>query len=107
MPGRRRPRIKSGASLRRAACGGKTGRAASLLCGGFGAQEGEAGVEAGECFCVVDSDEHDIAGARALGMQTVLIHEGDLEAPGSGLRAEAHHRIGTLSELLPIVEARA
>ena len=68
---------------------------------------GKAGVEASECFFVGDSEEHDIAGARALGMQTVLIQEGDLEAPGSGVRAEAHHRIRTLSELLPIVEAHA
>ena len=68
---------------------------------------GKAGVEARDCFFVGDSEEHDIAGARALGMQTVLIQEGDLESPGSGLRAEAHHRIRTLSELLAIVEAHA
>lgn len=64
---------------------------------------GKAGVAAGECFFVGDSEEHDIAGARALGMQTALIQEGDFQAPGSGVRAQAHHRIGSLSELLPIV----
>ena len=63
----------------------------------------KAGVEAEACCFVGDSEEHDIAGARALGMQTVLIQEGDLEAPGSGIRAEAHHRIASLSELLTLV----
>ena len=64
---------------------------------------GKAGVEASECVFVGDSEEHDIAGAGALGMQTVLIQEGDFRAPGSGVRAEAHHRIESLSEILPIV----
>ena len=63
----------------------------------------KAGAEASQCFFIGDSEEHDIAGARALGMQTVLIREDGFEAPGSGVRAEAHHRIGALSELLPIV----
>ena len=63
----------------------------------------KARVDAEACCFVGDSEEHDIAGARALGMQTVLIQEGDLQAPGAGVRADAHHRIGTLSELLAIV----
>ena len=63
----------------------------------------KAGAEAEACCFVGDSEEHDIVGARALGMQTVLIQEGDVQAPGSGLRADAHHRIRTLSELLSLV----
>lgn len=59
---------------------------------------------------VGDSPEHDIAGARPLGMQTALISEMGYEPPGqTGLGAEAHkephHRIKALEELIEIVRS--
>jgi HAD superfamily hydrolase (TIGR01509 family) len=67
----------------------------------------KAGVEAGESVFVGASPEHDILGARRLGMRTVLIREADAEPPGSGAgeRGEPHHTIETLEELVPIVRA--
>jgi FMN phosphatase YigB (HAD superfamily) len=57
---------------------------------------------------VGDSPEHDIAGARALGMTTVLIPEVGAEPPGRGtsLAGEPHHVIEQLPQLLEIARAR-
>jgi putative hydrolase of the HAD superfamily len=43
-----------------------------------------AGVAPAEAVFVGDSPEHDIAGARRLGLRTILIRDGDLENPGAG-----------------------
>jgi putative hydrolase of the HAD superfamily len=61
---------------------------------------------------VGDSPEHDIAGARPLGMQTALISEAGFEPPGqTGLGAdehkEPHHHIRALDELIGIVREGA
>jgi putative hydrolase of the HAD superfamily len=61
-----------------------------------------------EVLFVGDSPEHDIAGARPLGMQTVLISEAGYEPPGqTGLGDEVHkqphHHIRKLDELIGIV----
>ena len=55
---------------------------------------------------VGDSPEHDIAGARAAGMTTVLLSEAGTTPPlQSGKTAvAADHQIATRSELLPLVE---
>lgn len=45
---------------------------------------GVAGARAGEAVFVGDSPEHDIAGARRLGLRTILIRDGELENPGAG-----------------------
>jgi putative hydrolase of the HAD superfamily len=68
----------------------------------------KAGHEADAVLFVGDSPEHDIAGAKPLGMTTVLIEEaegsvapgqqGDIEAD----RLSPDHRIRTLSELLTL-----
>ena len=54
---------------------------------------------------VGDSREHDVAGARRLGMTTVLIQEEGAAAPGAGVGepGEPHHVIESLSELIPIL----
>jgi len=65
---------------------------------------------AGHCaervLFVGDSPVHDIAGARALGMTTVLIEEDGVPPPGQdgGTPGEPHFRIQQLSELLHIVD---
>ncbi len=53
---------------------------------------------------VGDSPVHDIAGARAQDMTTVLIEEVGAPPPAQegGAAAEPHHRIQSLSELLPL-----
>ena len=63
------------------------------------------GVAAERVLFVGDSPEHDIAGARPLGMTTVLIVEDEGQPMGQGhlTAAEPHHEIRSLSELLPIV----
>ena len=43
-----------------------------------------AGAKPGEAVFVGDSPEHDIAGARRLGLATILIRDGELENPGAG-----------------------
>ena len=43
-----------------------------------------AGASPGEAVFVGDSPEHDIAGARRLGIRTILIRDGELENPGAG-----------------------
>jgi HAD superfamily hydrolase (TIGR01509 family) len=65
----------------------------------------KAGVTGEQAFFVGDSPVHDIAGARRVGMQTVLIREPGQEAPGAdgGEPAKAHYVIEELNELLPIV----
>ncbi|MFQ5698358.1 MAG: HAD family hydrolase [Myxococcota bacterium] len=65
----------------------------------------KAGVRAREVLFVGDSPQHDIAGARSLGMATVLIREPGVASPGgSGLPAVApDFTIEQLGELLPIV----
>ncbi len=54
---------------------------------------------------VGDSREHDVAGARRLGMTTVLIQEAGATAPGAGVgeAGDPHHVIESLSELVPIL----
>jgi HAD superfamily hydrolase (TIGR01509 family) len=56
---------------------------------------------------VGDSPEQDIAGARALGMTTVLIREEGAAPPGTGVgaSAEPHHTIERLAEVLPLALA--
>ncbi len=58
---------------------------------------------------VGDSREQDIAGARALGMETALIVEADAPPPGAGAlpAADPHHTIAELGELLAIARPRA
>ncbi len=64
----------------------------------------KAGAEPDETIFVGDSREHDIAGARALGMETVLVVEQGATPPGAGAgaAAEPHHEITDLCQLLPI-----
>ncbi len=69
----------------------------------------QAGCDVDEVMFVGDSRIHDIQGAGALGMTTVLLVE---EGGGSHLDdqdfdAEPDHVIASLSELLGLVEARA
>jgi HAD superfamily hydrolase (TIGR01509 family) len=66
---------------------------------------GKAGVAAEEVLFVGDSREHDIAGARALGMHTALIVEQGSVTPGAGglAAAEPHREIGQLAELIPLL----
>jgi HAD superfamily hydrolase (TIGR01509 family) len=67
----------------------------------------KAGVRAEASVFVGDSPEHDIVGARRLGMHTVLIRSPLAEPPGSGAgeSAEPHHTIDRLDELVPIVRS--
>jgi putative hydrolase of the HAD superfamily len=67
---------------------------------------GKAGTVPEKTLFVGDSPEHDITGARPLGMTTVLIEDPGVEPPGAGIgeALEPHHVIGSLSELLPIVD---
>jgi HAD superfamily hydrolase (TIGR01509 family) len=66
----------------------------------------KAGASPGAVLFAGDSREQDIAGARALGMQTALLVEEGTEPPGEGALAAAdpHHRIRELPELLAIAE---
>jgi putative hydrolase of the HAD superfamily len=59
------------------------------------------GVEPREVVFVGDSPFHDVAGARALGMTSVLIVDRPVETPEE---QRPHHEIRELSELLRIVE---
>jgi len=68
----------------------------------------KAGVGAKEVLFVGDSPEHDIAGANALGMRSVLISEDDIAPPGQQggvdeVLTRATYEIRDLRELLPIV----
>ncbi|MGK0222436.1 MAG: HAD superfamily hydrolase (TIGR01509 family) [Limisphaerales bacterium] len=65
----------------------------------------KAELEAHQVMFVGDSPEHDVNGAGALGMRTVLIKNGELAAPlqsGADVRAP-DHVIHSLSELIGIV----
>jgi putative hydrolase of the HAD superfamily len=63
-----------------------------------------AGVRPEQVLFVGDSPEQDIAGARALGMTTVLLREAGSPPPGSGVGAagEPHHEVTSLAEVLPL-----
>jgi len=65
----------------------------------------KAGARADEAVFVGDSPVHDIAGARRLGMRTILIRDGDLEVAGStqGEIGAPHHVIEALREIPPLV----
>lgn len=65
----------------------------------------KSGLAAQDVLFVGDSPEHDIAGAAALGMQTVLIADPELPPPLQSGRGgvEARHRITQLRELCAIV----
>lgn len=65
----------------------------------------KAGAAAERSVFVGDSPEHDIVGARRLGMRTVLIREDEVETPGAGAgaAAEAHHTVTALSEVADLV----
>jgi len=69
---------------------------------------GRAGVAAGEAVFVGDSPEHDIAGARRLGLRTILIRDGDLENPGAGAgeAGAPHHVIADLREIPVLLGVR-
>ena len=66
----------------------------------------KAGMEPGRVVFVGDSREHDVAGARAMGMTTVLITEPDASPPGEGVgdAPEPDHVIQRLGELLVLVD---
>ena len=57
------------------------------------------------CVFVGDSPEQDIAGARRLGMHTILISDDGVEPPasGAGRVGEPHHRIKDLREIPDLV----
>lgn len=65
----------------------------------------KAGCEPERVLFVGDSRVHDVAGANALGMTSVLIVEEGASVPGSDPDEEAtpHHEISALSELLGLV----
>lgn len=58
------------------------------------------------CVFVGDSLEQDIAGARHLGMHTILISDAGVEPPasGAGSAGEPHHRIKDLREIPDLVQ---
>lgn len=65
----------------------------------------KAGRPAGEVLFVGDSPEHDIQGARALGMTSVLIVEEGTPPPlqSGAAEHEPHHEIRALGELLELL----
>jgi putative hydrolase of the HAD superfamily len=65
-----------------------------------------AGVTAERVLFVGDSPVHDVAGAKAQGMTTVLILDEGVDPPGQegGDPQQPHHQIRALAELLDIVE---
>jgi putative hydrolase of the HAD superfamily len=66
----------------------------------------KSGVPAERVLFVGDSPEHDIQGARNMGMTSVLIVEDDNPPPlqTGDVEVEPHHEIRSLSELLSLVE---
>jgi len=66
----------------------------------------KASAEPERCVFVGDSPEHDIAGARRLGMHTVLISDAGADTPalGAGGAAEPHHQIADLREIPDLVQ---
>ncbi len=70
----------------------------------------KSGRQPEEVLFVGDSPEHDIAGAKPLGMKTALIFDEGIQPPGQlGGVAESltrpDHEISSLSQLIPIVHA--
>lgn len=65
----------------------------------------KSGAAPEETVFVGDSREQDILGARALGMQTVLIHEDGADPPATGVgpAGEPHHVIRSLPELMDVL----
>jgi len=65
----------------------------------------KAGAAAARSVFVGDSPEHDIVGARSLGMRTILIREDEVETPGAGAgeAAEPHHTVTALSDVFDLV----
>lgn len=65
----------------------------------------KAGARAEEAVFVGDSPVHDVAGARRLGMRTILIRDGDFEVAGSTLGEVGvpHHVIEDLREIPALV----
>ncbi len=65
----------------------------------------KAGRRAEDVLFVGDSPEHDVQGARAVGMTSVLIAEEGTTPPlqSGEVDVEPHHEIRTLSELLALV----
>jgi HAD superfamily hydrolase (TIGR01509 family) len=63
------------------------------------------GIDPGRCVFVGDSPEQDIAGARRLGMHTILISDAGVEPPasGAGSAGEPHDRIKDLREIPALV----
>ena len=63
----------------------------------------KAGVTASDVLFVGDSPAHDVAGARAVGMETALILEEGAPPPGQfGDLPAPDHEIRSLAELIPI-----
>jgi HAD superfamily hydrolase (TIGR01509 family) len=65
----------------------------------------KARAQAGEAVFVGDSPVHDIAGARRLGLRTILIRDGEAETPGIGVgdAAAPHHEVSDLREIPPLL----
>jgi HAD superfamily hydrolase (TIGR01509 family) len=63
-----------------------------------------AGAAPGQALFVGDSPEHDVAGARALGLRTALLREAGTTPPGAGAgtAGEPHHEIERLEEVLDL-----
>ncbi len=61
----------------------------------------KAGAAAEEAVFVGDSPVHDIAGARRLGLRTILIRDGEAETPGTlvGESAAPDHEVSDLREI--------
>lgn len=67
----------------------------------------KSGFAPNEVLFVGDSMEQDILGANAAGMHTALIQDAALDAPmhiGTIKTTDPDYRVGSLSELLPVVE---
>ncbi|HEX2483991.1 MAG TPA: HAD family hydrolase [Myxococcota bacterium] len=67
-----------------------------------------AGARPAEAVFVGDSPEHDIAGARRIGLRTILIRDGDLENPGAGAgeAGEPDHVVHDLREIPALLGLR-
>ena len=67
----------------------------------------KAGAGAERSVFVGDSPEHDIIGARRLGMETILIRDEDVETPGAGAgeAVEPHHTVTALAAVADLVLA--
>jgi putative hydrolase of the HAD superfamily len=65
----------------------------------------KANAEPAHCVFVGDSPEHDIAGARRLGMHTILISDPGVDTPASGAggAADPHHHVKDLREIPALV----